>query len=334
MSSLPSISIAIAVYNHFEYLAECIASALRQTSSANEIIIVNDASDDVRVDEYLQDVSSKHKTVRYTLHKKNHGITKTFNKMIKQSKSQYVLFLDCDDYLYDDAIATIREEIVNNRYPDYLFAQRNYVGVKNRQEVPSGYSTYADEIDDRNDHKNNLLIEMIASHPKVIKKDALEKAGLFCAEAGGVFDYDMALKVSEFGALCYIDKILYAHRLHQQSVTQSKRLEQHVLSALVLHHAFDRRRLFTKPDCKDRVHIEPSMAQQTLAGQLLGMKKNHLRVAVRLRTDDDFDKIIPKLGYIDEVYISPKNTELLKKVTASTRVLTRQGYIKIISYER
>jgi len=100
----PKVSLIIPVFNHAEYLDECIASAARQDYQNLEIIIVDDFSTDPRVKTIL-DAYSDNPRVKILFNQENVGISETQNRAIIKSSGDIIAFLDCDDYLTADAVS-------------------------------------------------------------------------------------------------------------------------------------------------------------------------------------------------------------------------------------
>jgi glycosyltransferase involved in cell wall biosynthesis len=98
----PLVSIIIPAYNAEEYLAETIESALAQTWPQIEIIIVDDGSADNTVAITKRFESDR---VKICL-QKNKGAAAARNRGLKEAKGQFVQFLDADDLLKADKIAT------------------------------------------------------------------------------------------------------------------------------------------------------------------------------------------------------------------------------------
>lgn len=94
------ISVVVPIYNKKEYLRKCVDSLLAQTYSNLEILLIDDGSTDGSaglVDEY----SNLDARVR-VIHKKNGGLSDTRNTGIRESKGQFVGFIDADDYVEPD----------------------------------------------------------------------------------------------------------------------------------------------------------------------------------------------------------------------------------------
>lgn len=103
------LSVIIPIYNVEKYLRQCIDSVLAQTYSNLEIILVDDGSTDgsgAICDEY----ASKNNCI-IVKHKENEGLIKTRYVGAKMASSEYVTFVDSDDWIdenmYKDMMAYI-----------------------------------------------------------------------------------------------------------------------------------------------------------------------------------------------------------------------------------
>lgn len=99
------VSIIIPVYNEEKYLPRCIESVLRQSYDKFEVLLINDGSKDASgkiCDEYaIRDTRIR------VYHKPNEGVSKTRNLGISMAQGDWVMFLDSDDYLLEDALFTL-----------------------------------------------------------------------------------------------------------------------------------------------------------------------------------------------------------------------------------
>lgn len=101
-SSLPLISIIIPAYNVGQYIQKCIISAVEQTYSNIEVIVVNDGSKD-NTPEIIDEVANSDSRIK-VIHKQNSGVSDTRNVGIKESKGEYLIFIDGDDYIANDYV--------------------------------------------------------------------------------------------------------------------------------------------------------------------------------------------------------------------------------------
>ena len=104
------VSIIVPVYNTGKYLKKCINSLINQTEKDIEIILLNDGSTDNSEDIIK---SYKDKRIKY-IKKENTGIGSVRNLGIKESKGQYLMFIDSDDYIKLDCVEKLYNYAVNN----------------------------------------------------------------------------------------------------------------------------------------------------------------------------------------------------------------------------
>ena len=96
---MSKISIIIPVYNTGKHIEKCLNSVLNQTRNIDlEVIIINDGSTD-NSEEIITKYIQEHNLNLQYYSKENEGVAKTRNFGIEKSNSDYIMFLDSDDYL-------------------------------------------------------------------------------------------------------------------------------------------------------------------------------------------------------------------------------------------
>jgi len=96
MDKKPLVSIIIPTYNRAEFLPRAVQSALDQTYTNIEIIIVDDCSPD-NTKEVVKAYQKKDKRIQYLCNKKNSWACFSRNQWIHKAKWEYIQFLDDDD---------------------------------------------------------------------------------------------------------------------------------------------------------------------------------------------------------------------------------------------
>ncbi len=99
----PLVSILITAYNREEYISKAIESAINQSYSNFEIIILDDCSND-RSFEIANEYSRKDNRIKLFQNEKNFGQFPTRNKIARLAKGKYIKYLDSDDLLYPHCI--------------------------------------------------------------------------------------------------------------------------------------------------------------------------------------------------------------------------------------
>lgn len=93
-----TISVVIPVFNTEKYLKKCIDSIINQTIKDIEVICVNDCSTDNSL-EILKNFAKKDTRIKIIDLKENKGVSNARNLGIDQSKGQYIVFVDDDDWV-------------------------------------------------------------------------------------------------------------------------------------------------------------------------------------------------------------------------------------------
>lgn len=112
---MSTISIVIAAYNQGEYLEDAIESAYNQTAPAHEILICNDGStDDTKeiAERYMFKEFPMIESPVRVINTNNRGLPSARNCGIMSATGTYILFLDSDDMLAENAIERLTKEIM------------------------------------------------------------------------------------------------------------------------------------------------------------------------------------------------------------------------------
>lgn len=106
------VSIIVPIYNAEKYISACIESALNQTYENIELVLINDGSPDNSlkiVTEYAQNNSNI--ILRST---ENKGVCAARNLGISLASGEYIMFLDSDDLLIENAVEILYNDIKEN----------------------------------------------------------------------------------------------------------------------------------------------------------------------------------------------------------------------------
>ena len=138
------ISVIIPIYNTENYLEECIDSICAQTYDKLEIILVNDGSTDYS-EQICKEYASKDNRIN-VISKKIGGLSDARNVGIDISHGNWLVFVDSDDVLCDDAIEVLYQTAKS---------QGTKMVVGDYQE----FDTYVNFMYDRNYNVETLSVE-------------------------------------------------------------------------------------------------------------------------------------------------------------------------------
>lgn len=113
---MAKVTVIVPVYNVEKYLYRCIDSVLNQSYTDFELLLIDDGSPDNSgkiCDEYAQ----KDQRI-FVIHQKNAGISVVrntgLNWVLEQNRSEYITFVDSDDWLHPEYLRVLMNGITNN----------------------------------------------------------------------------------------------------------------------------------------------------------------------------------------------------------------------------
>ena len=205
------VAVLIACYNQSRFLADSIESALNQTVSPVEVIVVDDGSTDETAE-----VAARYQQIRY-IHQHNQGLSAARNTGLRASMSHYLLFLDADDRLLPNAIADGLSCLHAHPHHAFAYGQFRYidgVGKTLVETFPSSTSSTS------NLYPELLQRNVIAMHATVIyRRLALEEIGGFDGCLRACEDYDVYLRLTREFPVARHESLVAEYRLHDESMS-------------------------------------------------------------------------------------------------------------------
>ncbi|EON79309.1 putative glycosyltransferase protein [Lunatimonas lonarensis] len=125
------VSIVIPVFNKASFIRETLESALEQTYLNTEIIVINDGSTDGSL-EILKEFGKKYPHKIFLIDSVNRGVSAANNFGIKASRGDYLQFLDADDLISSDKIAS-QMKLLSGKRPEVL-ASCEWVNFKDNKD--------------------------------------------------------------------------------------------------------------------------------------------------------------------------------------------------------
>ena len=104
---MPKVSVIVPVYNAENYIEDCCENLLNQTYEDYEVIFVNDGSTD-NSQRMLENLASKYDKIQI-ITQENKGQAIARNAGIKQSKGEFICFVDIDDGISKEMLEKMME---------------------------------------------------------------------------------------------------------------------------------------------------------------------------------------------------------------------------------
>jgi glycosyltransferase involved in cell wall biosynthesis len=129
---MTSISVVIPLYNHALYIEDAIRSILRQTSPADEIIVLDDGSQDTSADRAILALQDQRDAI--VIKQKNQGAHATINRLVELSSCDYVAILNSDDLFLETKLERCRRLLEDVPDADLIVGEAGIVNqLGNRQ---------------------------------------------------------------------------------------------------------------------------------------------------------------------------------------------------------
>lgn len=219
-----SISVVIPTFNRLIYLERAIKSVLNQTISVNEIIIVDDGSDD-GTSEFIH---SNYPNLKY-IFQSNSGVSAARNTGIKAASSNWIAFLDSDDAWVTNKIQKQITELELN--PEMNFCHSNEIWIRNGREIKQ-----------KNTHKKfggfifDKCLDKCRISPSTVicRKSLLIKLNGFDEDLAICEDYDLWLRITSNNPVIYIEKpLIIKYGGHQDQLSRnSEGIESYHIKSL------------------------------------------------------------------------------------------------------
>src|SRR5659263_50815 len=214
----PKVSVIMNCYNSSKYLREAIDSVYAQTYRDWEIIFWDNASTDNSADI----AKSYDENLRYFYAEKTVPLGYARNLAIEKAQGEYIAFLDCDDIWLPEKLEKQIELLKLNEDVALVYSDSSIIDgdgvLKQNTYLWTNQRFYRGLI-----FEKLLLADFIPLLTVVLRKNKLDKVGLFNTKYKIAEDYDLFLRVAESNKIDYIDQPLAMYRFH--SFNASKNIE-------------------------------------------------------------------------------------------------------------
>lgn len=212
---MPKVSVIVPMYNSARFLKRCVDSLINQTLKDIEIILVNDASPDNSLDiarEY-ELIDNRVKVIDSPI-----NIVASRNLGIKAAKSEYLGFVDADDWvsptMYEDMYNATEDETI-----DCVVGGYNYV-YPNRVEYDTNISN--ESFVDSELIKKEVSIKGGRLFTNLWRKSLIVEDGLFFMEHNLYCDAIVNLWYLKAKTFRKLDKPYYNYYINTISITAKR----------------------------------------------------------------------------------------------------------------
>ncbi|HLA78486.1 MAG TPA: glycosyltransferase family A protein [Vicinamibacteria bacterium] len=202
----PMVSVVVPAYNAERTVTAAVSSALQQTVSSLEVVVVDDGSRDAT----LETARRIHDPRVRVVSQENRGAAAARNRGILAATGEYVAFLDADDLWLPRKLARQLEVLSN--HPACQACQCGAYFVDDALSVLS----VRPSRDTGRSLEEALLFENLPAFLSALiaKRSLLLEVGLFDVGLEILEEWDMAIKMARFGAMRSVPEALVLYRVH------------------------------------------------------------------------------------------------------------------------
>ena len=230
-NQFPQVSIIVPTYNRPDMLRETIQSILDQTYQNFEIIVVNDAGQDVS-NVVASFNSSK---ITHLTHTQNKGLAASRNTGIRAAQGKYIAYLDDDDIYYPNHLETLVSHLESTdchiAYTDSY--QANQKLIDDSYQTVSRTLQYSQDFDYELILVQNFVPVLCFMHNRAI----IEKIGYFDETLRSHEDWDLWVRVSREYRLDHLAIITSEYRWRDDGSTMtSSKASDYYNTAKAIYH--------------------------------------------------------------------------------------------------
>jgi len=229
------VSVVIPTYNYSQFILIAVKSVLAQDFPDLEIIVVDDGSTD-NTSDIIKPYTHR---IKY-IYQDNAGLSAARNTGISNSTGEFILFLDADDVLGPDAIASQVAYLERNPAAFVAVCVNKLFREKDSNGQPKPFGSWP--LYRKNLGVHLCYFNIAPPHAFLFRRQAIIETGWFDHELTACEDYDFWLKAAVQGFVPNYNPVgLVYYRRHPKSMSANL-MNQH------LHDAILHRRLSTLLD--------------------------------------------------------------------------------------
>ncbi|NOU65187.1 glycosyltransferase [Paenibacillus sp. LMG 31461] len=217
---MSKVSVVVPIYNPGNKLRKCISSILNQSFNDFELILVNDGSTDDSLNVCMKYQKEDNRVI--VINKLNEGSVKSRNRGIARSKSDYIMFVDADDWIDKNYIELLYNESIRNSVDVTVCNIYKVIGsgIIKKRNVSSYFND--DRIYRDEEVKNEIVTSYLHGHSfpsslcaKMYKREVLVNSGKYLERIHYLGDdlfYNMEIFLNA-NSVKMLNKPLYYYRV-------------------------------------------------------------------------------------------------------------------------
>jgi SAM-dependent methyltransferase len=208
----PTVSVVINTFNDAEFLPDALDSVVVQTIPPDEIIVVDDGSDE----DPGPLVAARYPGVRF-LRQDNQGLAAARNTGLNAARSEMIVFLDADDKLLPNALESGLDCFARAPACGFVFGGHRRIDTGGEPIGPDSYHPIGQDP-----FPALLCGNLVGMHATVMyHRERLLAAGAFDPDLRRCEDYDVYLRMSRRHAVASHAEVIAEYRQHGHNMSRN-----------------------------------------------------------------------------------------------------------------
>ena len=217
---MSSVSVVIPTFNRDHFIKQCVVSALQQSKTPDEVIVVDDGSSDKTWDILralgFSNSEDTGNSLRY-IFQRNKGVSAARNLGIKASKYNYIAFLDSDDLWLEKKLEK-QISSLEGHPTRYRLSHTNEIWVRNGVRVNAGSKH---EKSGGDIFFQCLKLCCISPSSSLVDRSVFGELGLFDEMLPACEDYDFWLRFCAFEEVHFLNEpLVIKNGGHEQQLSK------------------------------------------------------------------------------------------------------------------
>lgn len=213
----PAATFVVPCFNHGRFVREAVESALNQAEADTRVVLVDDGSDDGTSPGACDALAGDRVTV---VHQANRGLPGARNRGAREARTEYLVFLDADDYIRPTFVSALHAAILADPDPgsvSHAYCQEELI------ELGTGVWKVPEW--------DPLLLMVTNLHPvtALVRRECFESVGGFDETmTAGYEDWEFWLRVAEHGRRgVRVQQPLFVWRRHSHTTMVMGAVRRH-----------------------------------------------------------------------------------------------------------
>lgn len=212
----PLVTIGVPLYNHANFIGDCLASIVGQTYGNIEIIVVDDGSVDNSCSVAREMLERQASRPYFIGSRPNKGLCKTLNEICSYAKGKYICFVGSDDLFHPEKTA---------RQVAYLESHPEVALVHSNSWLINGAGDLVGEMNYTKKRNSGMIFEAILfgegginTPTALFRRSVFDRIGMYDPQFI-IEDTDFWLRLTKHYPVGFVDEKLVYYRRHEDNLS-------------------------------------------------------------------------------------------------------------------